>query len=72
MFWKQKKTLRNICELAFALGQSKAILEKVERGELHPAMAAFGLWRDDPDLEDLADEIAEDRLQTPGPSDLEP
>ncbi len=29
--------------LALALGQSEAILEKVERLELHPAMAAFGL-----------------------------
>jgi prevent-host-death family protein len=44
--------------LALALGQNKTILEKVERDELHPAMAAFGLWQEEPDLADLADEIA--------------
>jgi len=32
-----------------------ALLEKVERRELHPAMAAFGLWRNDRDLESLED-----------------
>jgi antitoxin (DNA-binding transcriptional repressor) of toxin-antitoxin stability system len=32
--------------LALALGQDSALLEKVERRELHPAMAAFGLWKD--------------------------
>jgi prevent-host-death family protein len=49
--------------LAIALGQDKAILEKVERRELHPAMAAFGLWRDDPDLADLMKEIMDERLK---------
>lgn len=34
-------------KLALALGQDEVILEKVERGELHPVMAAFGLWRDE-------------------------
>jgi len=41
--------------LALALGQDMALLEKVERRELHPAMAAFGLWRNDRDLESLED-----------------
>jgi antitoxin (DNA-binding transcriptional repressor) of toxin-antitoxin stability system len=44
-----------------ALGQEEAILEKVEQRELHPAMAAFGLWRDEPDLEDLTDKILKER-----------
>jgi prevent-host-death family protein len=48
--------------LALALGQDKAVLEKVERGELHPVMAAFGLWRNEDDLADLAEEIAAERL----------
>lgn len=47
--------------LAAALGQDEALLEQIERGEVHPAMAAFGLWRDDPDLDDLADRIAANR-----------
>ncbi|HZD56735.1 MAG TPA: type II toxin-antitoxin system prevent-host-death family antitoxin [Anaerolineales bacterium] len=57
--------------LALALGQSEAILEKVERRELHPAMAAFGLWRDEPDLADLAEEIAAERLKPPTRPDLD-
>jgi len=51
--------------LARALGQGEAILEKVQRRELHPAMTAFGLWRDEPDLVALADEIADERLRPP-------
>jgi prevent-host-death family protein len=47
--------------LALALGQGEAILDKIERRELHPAMAAYGLWRDESDLADLADEIAAGR-----------
>jgi prevent-host-death family protein len=49
--------------LALAFGQSEAILEKVERSELHPAMAAFGLWRDDPDLAALMEEIVAERTK---------
>lgn len=36
--------------LALALGQEAAILNKVEQRELHPAMAAYGLWRRRPTL----------------------
>ncbi|MFZ5810001.1 MAG: type II toxin-antitoxin system prevent-host-death family antitoxin [Chloroflexota bacterium] len=54
--------------LALALGQNETVLDKIERRQLHPAMAAFGLWRDDPDLQELADEIANEREQsTPRP-----
>ncbi len=51
--------------LALALGQSEGTLERVERSELHPAMAAFGLWRDETGLVALTDGIAEERLKTP-------
>lgn len=57
--------------LALALGQDDAIMEKVERLELHPAMTAFGLWRDETDLEDLAEEIAAERLNLPAHPDLD-
>jgi len=52
--------------LALALGQSEELLARVERHEAHPAMAAFGLWRDDPDLANLADEINAERQNESG------
>ena len=60
-----ERTSRAARRLALALGQSEVILERVERRELHPAMAAYGLWRDEADLADLADEIAAERLKPP-------
>jgi hypothetical protein len=57
--------------LALALGQTESILEKVERKELHPAMAAFGLWRDEDDLAALADEISAKRHQPSARPDLD-
>jgi prevent-host-death family protein len=56
-----ERTSRAARRLALALGQGEAILDKIERHELHPAMAAYGLWRDESDLADLADEIAGER-----------
>jgi prevent-host-death family protein len=42
--------------LALALGQNASLLEKIERGESHPAMAAYGLWDAD-EFAKLAEEI---------------
>ncbi len=53
-------------QLARALGQDEALLGRVERGEIHPAMAAFGLWRDEDDLEDLAEQIRLERDKSAG------
>jgi len=50
--------------LAKALGQSDEILHKIKAGELHPAMAAFGLWKDETDLESLTEEIRVHRDNT--------
>lgn len=47
--------------LALALGQDPELLEQIERGEVHPAMAAFGLWRDQEDLATLSQEIQSNR-----------
>ena len=47
--------------LALALGQDPQLLELIEQGELHPVMAAYGLWKDEEDLATLADEIAINR-----------
>ncbi len=48
-------------QLALALGQDKDLLSQIEAGEAHPAMAAFGLWRDEEELAALAEEINADR-----------
>ena len=58
-----ERTSRAARRLALALGQDEAILEKVGRRELHPAMAAFGLWRNETDLSTLADEITGERIK---------
>lgn len=57
--------------LALALGQDENILKRIERGELHPIMAAFGLWRDDPDLAHLAEEIDTARHQAAPRSEVD-
>jgi len=46
---------------ALALGQDAGLLRQIETGEVHPAMAAYGLWRDEDELAMLADEIAANR-----------
>lgn len=61
-----ERAARAAHRLALALGQGEALLGKVERGELHPAMAAFGLWGGETDLADLAGEIRTERETQPG------
>ena len=60
-----ERTSRAARRLALALGQGETILDKIERRELHPAMAAYSLWWDEADLSELADEIAAERLKPP-------
>lgn len=45
-------------KLALSLGQSKEILEQIDQQMAHPAMAAFGLWRDEADLDNLTEAIS--------------
>jgi prevent-host-death family protein len=47
--------------LAQTLGQSKHLLESIETGKVHPAMAAYGLWKDEEDLADLEEIVKKDR-----------
>jgi prevent-host-death family protein len=61
-----ERTSQAARRLALALGQDAELLAKIERQEVHPAMAAFGLWRDEPDLEDLAEEISAEREKAAG------
>lgn len=47
--------------LALSLGQSAELMKQIEAEEIHPAMAAFGLWRDEPELARLDREIYDNR-----------
>ena len=51
--------------MARVLGQDETLLRQVEAQEVHPAIAAYGLWRDEPDLATLADEIEANRQTQP-------
>lgn len=64
-----ERTSRVSRRLAAALGQDEILLNEVERGTVHPAMAAFGLWDDDQSFDDLAERIATNRAnQLPRPT----
>jgi len=47
--------------LAQVLGQSSGLLEGIDAGKVHTAMAAFGLWKDEDDLADLGRQVLENR-----------
>jgi prevent-host-death family protein len=51
--------------LAQSLGQSPKVLEEIEAGKVHPAMAAFGLWKEEEDLDNLEAQIIANRRRTP-------
>ena len=51
--------------LAHSLGQSKKILDNIEEGKTHPAMAAFGLWKEEADLTGLEEVIKKNRQRPP-------
>jgi len=56
-----EKSSRAARKLALALGQSQELLAEIDEGKVHPVMAAFGLWQDEPDLEELTAEIYANR-----------
>ncbi len=60
-----ERTSRATRQLAAILGQDEALLAAIDRGEVHPAMAVFGLWRDDPDIATLAERISANRAGQP-------
>lgn len=64
-----ERTSRVSRRLAAALGQDETLLDEIERGAVHPAMAAFGLWSDDSAFDDLAEQVAANRAgQSPRPA----
>ena len=56
-----ERTARMTLQLARALGQSDDILREVEEGKSHPLLAAYGLWADEKETADLAEEIKRQR-----------
>ena len=50
--------------LAQTLGQSPKLLEKIEAGKVHPAMAAYGLWENEDDLADLENTVKKNRQKS--------
>lgn len=54
-----------IHRLASVLGQDEDLLAAVVHGEVHPAMAAFGVWRNAAEFDDLAERIAANRTDQP-------
>jgi len=52
---------RIVRQLARAFGQSPSLLKRIEEGKVHPAMAAFGLWKDEEDLTNLDQQVHENR-----------
>ena len=62
---KLERTAQSARRLALALGQDADLLDQIGRGEAHPAMAGFGLWADEPDLEGLVENIYQTRQSAP-------
>ncbi len=60
---KLERAARAARRLALALGQDEALLEQIDRREIHPAMAAFALWKD-PSLDSFVEEVYEARQTT--------
>src|SRR3970040_868320 len=56
-----ERSAENPRRRAQTLGQSANLLEGIEAGKIHPAMAAFGLWKDEEDLDTLETQILENR-----------
>ena len=56
-----ERNWQTVHDLALALGQSPELLKQIELDQIHPAMSAFGLWRDETDLEGLTAEIYSNR-----------
>lgn len=61
---KMGRASRAARRLALALGQDEALLAQKERRETHPAMAAFGLWKE-PSLDHFIEKVYASREHAP-------
>jgi hypothetical protein len=60
-----ERTVGTARRLALALGQDLALLDEIEAGRVHPAMAAFGLWDSD-ELDEIEAELEANRARQRG------
>ncbi|PDW04919.1 hypothetical protein [Candidatus Viridilinea mediisalina] len=60
-----ERNARLVQRLAVVLDQDEQLLEAIGQGSVHPAMSVFGLWRDDPAMDDLAERLADQRTDQP-------
>jgi prevent-host-death family protein len=58
-------------QLALSLGQSAELMKQIDEEKIHPAMAAFGLWRDETELTTLGDDIYSNRQRQAGRAEVE-
>ena len=56
-----ERTARMTLQLARALGQSDELLREIEEGKAHPLLAAYGLWADEEQTADLAEQVKRQR-----------
>jgi prevent-host-death family protein len=56
-----ERIARMTLRLALALGQSDELLREIEEGKAHPLLAAYGLWADEEQTADLAEQIKRQR-----------
>jgi prevent-host-death family protein len=67
---RMQRTVSTARRLALALGQDQALLEEIEAGRVHPAMAAFGLW-DSEELDEIAAELEANRARQRGRTEVD-
>ena len=60
--WEQlKRTAQTVRNMALNLGQSEEILQQIDDQKMHPIMAVYGLWKDEPEFDTLIEEIYQAR-----------
>ncbi len=60
-FDRLEERRKAVVAMSRALGQSENILSKIESGELHPAMAAYGLLAHEPEWDAIVTDIYKKR-----------
>lgn len=63
-FGRLDKRRAKAIQMSRALGQREDILKQIEAGEVHPLMAAYGLFEDQPEWDDVVDLAYKNRKQS--------
>ena len=56
-----ERSSKKVREVARNLGQDEGLLKRIKLGKAHPAMAAFGMWRNETEFENLTEQIYANR-----------